>query len=60
MTHTIIVRIKDVYGVQTIYPVCEIACGLAALAGTKTLTPGAIKIIRSLGYQIAVESPLTV
>jgi len=60
MTQTIIVRIKDVYGTQTVYPVCELAIGLAALAGTKTLTPAAIKIIRSLGYQIAIESPLTV
>jgi hypothetical protein len=60
MTQTIIVRIKDVYGTQTVYPVCELAIGLAALAGTKTLTPAALKIIKSLGYQIAVESPLTV
>ena len=60
MNQTILVRIKDVYGTQTVYPVCELACGLAALAGTKTLTPAALKIIRSLGYQIAVESPLTV
>jgi len=60
MTQTIVVRIKDVYGTQTVYPVCELAIGLAALAGTKTLTPAALKIIKSLGYQIAVESPLTV
>jgi len=42
MTQTIIVRIKDVYGTQTVYPVCELAIGLAALAGTKTLTPAAL------------------
>lgn len=60
MNQTIVVKIKDVYGTQTIYPVCEIAKGLAALAGTKTLTQASIKIIKSLGYQVAVESPVTI
>lgn len=60
MDKTIVVKIKDVYGTQTIYPVCETAKGLAALAGTKTITQASIKIIKSLGYQVAVENPTTI
>lgn len=60
MDKTIVVKIKDIYGTQTIYPVCEIAKGLAALAGTKTLTQASIKIIKSLGYQVSVENPTTI
>ena len=60
MNQTILVRVRDVYGVRTFYPVCDTAQQLAALAGTKTLTPPALAIIKRLGYTIAVESPLTV
>lgn len=46
------VCIKSVYGNDTIYPVCEIAKGLAALAGTKTLTENSLRIIRSMGFKV--------
>ena len=46
----IFVQVKHVYGVQTVYPVCDQAKFFAALAGTKTLTSQAIKLIRQAGY----------
>ena len=52
MNDSITVQTKDIYGHEKIYPVCDTAIKLARLAGTKTLTPSAIKIIKSLGYTI--------
>ena len=46
----IFVEVKNVYGVQTVYPVCDQAKFFAALAGTKTLTSQTIKLIRQAGY----------
>lgn len=51
----ITVRVTNNYGIQTVYPVCEIARKLAALAGTKTLTPQAMRLIKDLGYTTLVE-----
>ncbi len=51
---TITVRIKNVYGNETIYPVCEKAEIFARLAGTKTLSRCAIERIKALGYSVLV------
>jgi hypothetical protein len=51
----ITVRIASIYGTRVIYPVCAKANALAGLAGTKSLTPTAIKYIKELGYTIEVE-----
>lgn len=51
----IIVKIKNVYGIEKIYPVCETANRLAALSVNKTLTREAIKLIKELGYTIKIE-----
>lgn len=51
----ITVRVTNNYGIQTVYPVCEVARKLAALAGTKTLTPQAMRLIKDLGYTALVE-----
>ena len=48
----IIVQSRDVYGVTKVYPVCKDALHFAAIAGTTTLTPLAMKNILSLGYEI--------
>ena len=48
------VQIKDVYGRQTAYPVCDKAKLFAKLAGTATLTHDARQIILALGYNIEV------
>lgn len=52
------VRIVNVYGNKTIYPVCETSKTFAAIAGTKSLTSQAIAQIKKLGYQINVEQML--
>ena len=52
---TITIQIKNVYGNETIYPVCEKAKIFAALAGTKTLTLVAIAQIKLLGYAITIQ-----
>ena len=53
----ITVEIKNVYGVQTVYPVCAQAKFFAALAGTKTLTAQAVKLIKQQGYALRVVTP---
>ena len=55
----ILVQIKNVYGNETIYPICDTAKNLARLAGTKTLTRESIAIIKTLGYQIEVQQLVT-
>ena len=50
-------EIKNVYGVQTVYPVCAQAKFFAALAGTKTLTTQAVKLIKQQGYSLRVVTP---
>jgi len=53
----ITVRIKNNYGQDVIYPVCGNADKFAWIAGTKTLTADTIRLIKSLGYEIDVETP---
>ena len=48
------VRVKDVYGNQMIYPVCDAAKVFAAIAGTKTLTQHTLLLIKKLGYDISI------
>lgn len=48
------VSIKNVYGLETIYPVCAHAKFLAAMAGTKTLTIEKLRLIRAHGYDVEV------
>lgn len=52
---SILVRITSNYGQRVVYPVCDTACKLAALIGTKTFTDRAIRQIRDLGYTINVQ-----
>lgn len=51
---TIEVRVKNVYGNESVYPVCERAKAFASIAGTSTLTSNTIRGIKSLGYIIQV------
>jgi hypothetical protein len=53
--NTITVKIKNNYGSEVIYPVCVNAQHFAEIAGTKTLTPYSITLIKSLGYRVVVE-----
>ena len=54
----ITVRIKTVYGTETIYPVCENAKRFAQIAGTKTLTRRTVDIIRAMDIPVAIETPI--
>ncbi len=53
---TIQVEIKNIYGNETVYPVCEHAKLLAKLAGHKTLTSYDVQVIKQLGYTVEVVS----
>jgi hypothetical protein len=52
----ITVRVTNVYGQKTVYPVCETAQIFADIAGTKTLKPTTINSIKALGYKINVQA----
>jgi hypothetical protein len=54
---TITLEVKNHYGTQYIYPVCETAATLTALTGKKTLSSADVKKIISLGYVIQVQQP---
>lgn len=55
----ITIEVRHVYGVPTIYPACPTASLLARLAGTKTITADALRIIRELGYAVQAKAPDT-
>lgn len=48
------VEIRNVYGNETVYPVCDHAKFLARLAGTKTLTMEKLRLIMANGYEVEV------
>lgn len=50
----ITVRIKSVYGLETVYPVCDKAKLFARIAGTTTLTRNTLRDVKALGYSIEV------
>jgi len=56
----ITVRITNLYGNKTIYPVCDTALLLAKLAGFKTLPAHTIETIKALGYSIIITHPETI
>lgn len=49
------IEIKQVYGNETIYPVCDNAKLFATIAGTKTLTRASLQCIKALGYEIVIK-----
>ncbi len=48
------VKIKNVYGNETVYPVCDKAKLLASLAGHTTLTDRDLRLVKELGYTVQV------
>ena len=50
----ILVRITTNYGARAVYPVCGTAQIFADIAGTKTLKPETINLIKKLGYTISI------
>ena len=53
--NNIVVRVKTVYGVDKVYPVCTKAQLFADIAGTTTLRPSDLKAIQALGYGVQIE-----
>lgn len=54
------VQVKNVYGNETIYPVCDKAKTFASMVGQKTLTRDNIEHIKKLGYSVEVVQARTV
>ena len=48
----LIIEVRNVYGIATVYPVCEAAKLFAQIAGTKTLTHHTLALAERLGYLI--------
>ncbi|MEY9235381.1 hypothetical protein ABIF78_007704 [Bradyrhizobium japonicum] len=48
-------ELRDQYGATVVRPVGIVAETFAEIAGTKTLTPHALRNIRKLGYRIVIE-----
>jgi len=48
----ITVQVRDVYGTEKVYPICDSAMQFASIAGTTTLTKRVLKCIETLGYDI--------
>lgn len=48
------IEIRNIYGNETVYPVCKHAKFLAAMAGLKTLTREKLRLIAANGYEIEV------
>ena len=53
-TMEIVIEIKNVYGVEKFYPICDKAKLFAHIADTKTLTPEELVDITKLGYQVTL------
>lgn len=49
------VKIKNVYGNETIYPICEKGELLASFKGQKTFTRKDIEALKQLGYVFTVQ-----
>lgn len=59
MKFIIQVSIRNVYGVEKIYPICETAKLFTNLLGQTTLTQDDVRNIKALGYSFEVVSPAT-
>ena len=58
MTHAdnnIVVQVKQVYGNDTVYPVCDRAKLFAELLGQKTLTFTDLRIIQKIGFAVTQQ-----
>ena len=53
----LIVEVKNIYGVERIYAVCNNAKLITKLKQSKTLNKDDISILRELGYTIETKQP---
>lgn len=56
MSNTLRITIKNVYGKETIYPICDTAIKLAEFKGQKTFTENDIKKLKDIGYDFQLAS----
>lgn len=47
------IQVKNVYGNELVYPICEKAIMLCQLTGQKTFNKEAIQLIKKLGYSFS-------
>ncbi len=52
----LLVEIRNVYGNERIYPLCNKAVIFCQMLGRQTLTRGDIEYIKALGYTIEVKA----
>jgi hypothetical protein len=52
---TVIVALRDVYGVTRAYPVNDTALAFALLVGQKTLSNDHLRVIKGLGFTVEVQ-----
>ena len=55
MKETLIVKKKNVWGSERVYPVCEKAILFSFIAASKTLCPKTIANIKKLGYKFETQ-----
>jgi len=55
INNNIVVQIKQVYGNDTVYPVCDRAKLFAELLGQKSLTFTDMRIIEAMGFQVTIQ-----
>jgi len=55
LDNEITIEIKNVYGEDKAYPVCDKAKLFTDIAGTRTLRPADLNYIQQLGYKITVK-----
>jgi len=53
----ITVEVRNVYGNDLVYPICEKAKIFARIAGTSTLTQSTVQHVKALGYTVRVSAP---
>ena len=51
----LIVKRKNVYGNNLVYPVCDKSKLFANISGNKPLLPEVIELIKKLGYNLTTE-----
>ena len=51
------IEIKNIYGNETIYPVCDKALTFAKMLGQKTLTRKDLASIKALGFELSLKQP---
>lgn len=59
MKGKVIIKVRNVYGTDTAYPVNEAARLFASIAGTKTLTVETLAKAKLLGFEVVQETPAT-